>query len=76
MKADGTWIDVACKKQRLGSDTPFDRRALTCKTSGKNLSLSLTIDNLMGRVVQSPIKLTQNRHLKYFRISVGINIAH
>ena len=35
MKPDGTWIDVACRKQRLASDTPFDRRAFTCKTSGK-----------------------------------------
>ncbi|XP_078357295.1 uncharacterized protein LOC144642185 [Oculina patagonica] len=34
MKPDGTWIDVACKKQRLHSDTPFDRRAFTCKASG------------------------------------------
>ena len=37
MKADGTWIDVACRKQRLESDTPFDSRAFTCKTSGKIL---------------------------------------
>lgn len=36
MKPDGKWIDVACRKQRLESDTPFDRRAFTCKTSGKN----------------------------------------
>ena len=36
MKPDGTWIDVACRKQRLDGDTPFDRRAFTCKTSGKN----------------------------------------
>lgn len=35
MKPDGTWIDVACRKQRLDRDTPFDRRAFTCKTSGK-----------------------------------------
>ena len=39
MKPDGKWIDVACRKQRLNSDTPFDRRAFTCKTSGKNNSL-------------------------------------
>lgn len=55
MKPDGTWIDVACRKQRVGSDTPFDRRAFTCKASGKNLPLPYTIDNLTGRVVQSPI---------------------
>ena len=36
MRPDGTWIDVACRKQRLDGDTPFDRRAFTCKTSGKN----------------------------------------
>lgn len=35
MRPDGTWIDVACRKQRLDSDKPFDRRAFTCKTSGK-----------------------------------------
>ncbi len=35
MKPDGKWIDVACRKQRLNGDTPFDRRAFTCKTSGK-----------------------------------------
>lgn len=67
MKPDGTWIDVACRKQRLGSDTPFDRRAFTCKTSGTNLSLSLTIVYLMVRVVQSPIKLTQNFKLLTLR---------
>ncbi|XP_078358813.1 uncharacterized protein LOC144643433 [Oculina patagonica] len=38
MKPDGTWIDVACRKQRVGSDTPFDRRAFTCKTSGNTVS--------------------------------------
>lgn len=43
MKPDGTWIDVACRKQRLGSGTPFDRRAFTCKTSGKNVSSCFTL---------------------------------
>ncbi|KAL9983773.1 hypothetical protein ACROYT_G005997 [Oculina patagonica] len=38
MKPDGTWIDVACRKQRLGGDTPFDRRAFTCKASGNRVS--------------------------------------
>ncbi|XP_078363428.1 uncharacterized protein LOC144647504 [Oculina patagonica] len=38
MKPDGKWIDVACRKQRLYSDTPFDRRAFTCKTSGNTVT--------------------------------------
>ncbi|XP_078353573.1 uncharacterized protein LOC144638230 [Oculina patagonica] len=38
MKPDGKWIDVACRKQRVGSDTPFDRRAFTCKTSGNTVT--------------------------------------
>ena len=37
MKPDGTWMDVACKKQRLTGVMGFDRRAFTCKTSGKNM---------------------------------------
>ena len=37
MKPGGTWIDVACRKQRLDRETSFDRRAFTCKTSGKNI---------------------------------------
>lgn len=39
MKPDGKWMDVACRKQRIDSDTPFDVRAFTCKTSGKKNSL-------------------------------------
>lgn len=35
MTNEGKWIDVACRKQRLKGDKPFDQRAFTCKTSGK-----------------------------------------
>lgn len=46
MKPDGTWMDVACIKQRLTGVTRFDRRAFTCKTSGKNIWTLLYLNNL------------------------------
>ena len=44
MKPDGKWIDVACRKQRLESNVHFDRRAFTCKTSGKKTCNSLGVN--------------------------------
>ena len=51
MKPDGKWIDVACRKQRIESDTPFDTRGFTCKTSGKKRPLLLYPETKLGYAV-------------------------